>query len=93
MTNELTHFGVRGMKWGVRRTRTSTKSSKPKMTSQQKKQLAKVWSTGLLGGAVGALSFRALASQTDLALSDTAMYVATLLGSSFGASAALELLK
>lgn len=42
MDNELSHFGVKGMKWGVRKSRTSTVESSPrkKLKSKEIKSLS-----------------------------------------------------
>lgn len=37
MSNELTHYGVKGMKWGIRRQRKSTNDKNPNYTEKQRK--------------------------------------------------------
>ena len=90
--NELSHYGVLGMKWGKSKNSNSTKQRKERTHEEQTKHKVRVAMgkeivADLFGAGVGALSARALLSQTDVAMSETAMYVGTMLGGFMGAMA------
>lgn len=92
---ELMHYGVKGMRWGVRKKSNPNQSSKKhnkrrlvstKYLNDRKKSNRRVAAyivADLLGGAVGMMSYRQAARM--IGFGDGATYVAGLLGSYMGA--------
>lgn len=91
----LSHFGVPGMHWGIRRaeklnSKRKDGQSKTKMTSKQKVEFGRLITASLLGSVAGGMAMRKLASMAGFN-SDTSQMVARALGASLGASTAFSL--
>lgn len=94
---ELMHYGIKGMKWGVRKKSPPNQSSKEtrrhrlistKYPNDKKKSNRRVAANivaDFLGSSVGMMSYKQVARM--IGLGDKATYVAELLGSYMGAKA------
>lgn len=96
--NELSHYGVLGMKWGKSNKQSTgnsnsvVKKKKERTPEEQEKhkvnvKLGKEITASLLAGGLGAFSAHSLLLMTDVSLSSTGMYVGTLIGGFLGAKA------
>ena len=94
---ELMHYGVKGMKWGVRKKSPLNQSSKkrdkqrlvstkyPNDKKRSNRRVAANIVADILGGAVGGMALRNVVRNTDLVGIYGAEFVAQMLGSYLGA--------
>jgi len=96
----LSHFGIPGMHWGVRRSVTTTKPSRSEkakkipLTPEQmrvKQKKGQLVGAGILGSLGGFVVGKYLTGNTDLALVSGAAFLVPILTSSVGASLAMNL--
>lgn len=86
--NELYHYGVKGMKWGVRRKKKSSKTPRKsekrrRLTEEDRKIITRI-TANLLGSGLGYAGAKTLVNNTDLALVPGASFAAGLIGSMWG---------